>query len=116
MAKKYFGAKYTADLAKYARETAEDPWLRLRNGIILQAVADYRVARRFVYDSQWLLLGVSGKRKKNYLDRLWKEQARLKEVERFFASEWFTLLTDIDGQVILNKIAAEAQEYERKER
>lgn len=64
---------------------------KLANAIILQAVKDWRSARRKL------------KRKAQ------NEGARivLESCERFFRSEWFTTLTDVDGAVILRKLYEE---------
>lgn len=64
---------------------------KLANAIILQAVKDWRAARRKL------------KRKSK------NESARieLESCERFFRSDWFTTLTDVDGEVILRKLYEE---------
>ena len=68
-----------------------DAYEKLANAIILQAVKDWRAARRKL------------KRKPQ------NESARieLERCERFFRSEWFTTLTDVDGAVILRKLYEE---------
>lgn len=68
-----------------------DVYEKLANAIILQAVKDWRAARRKL------------KRKPQ------NESARseLESCERFFRSEWFTTLTDVDGTVILRKLYEE---------
>lgn len=64
---------------------------KLANAIILQAVKDWRAARRKL------------KRKTQ------NENARivLESCERFFCSEWFMILTNVDGAVILRKLYEE---------
>lgn len=63
----------------------------LANAIILQAVADYRdaLARlgRFPYDSN--------------------SQRTQTEIERFFRSKWFSALTSIDPEVLIEKLRSE---------
>lgn len=65
------------------------PLQNLSNAIILQAVKDYRTA-----------LGggkVNGK----------PPGSVIVEVERFFRSSWFDVLTDVDGEVLIEKIRKE---------
>lgn len=64
---------------------------KLANAIILQAVKDWRAARRKLR-----------RKSKN-------ESARIELVscERFFRSDWFTTLTDVDGVVVLRKLYEE---------
>ena len=57
-----------------------DPYERLANAIILQAVKDYRLCSR-------------------------SESAG--EIERSFLSDWFEVLTRLDGQVLLSKLRKE---------
>ena len=61
----------------------------LSNAIILQAVKDYRIA----------LAGgsVNGRDSKSVIE----------ECERFFQSEWFNVLTNVDGMVIMANIRKE---------
>ncbi len=68
-----------------------DPWENLANAIILQAVEDYREARK-----------KHKKRPKN-------EEAKLMiaDCEAFFRSDWFTALTNIDGEALLRKLQEE---------
>ena len=68
-----------------------DPWENLANAIILQAVKDYREARKKLK-----------KRPKN-------EDAKLmiSDCEAFFRSEWYRALTDIDGEMLIRKLREE---------
>lgn len=61
----------------------------LSNAIILQAVKDYRIA----------LAGgsVNGRDSKSVIE----------ECERFFQSEWFNVLTNADGMIIIANIRKE---------
>ena len=61
----------------------------LSNAIILQAVKDYRIA----------LAGgsINGRDSKSVIE----------ECERFFQSEWFNVLTNVDGMVIMANIRKE---------
>ena len=69
----------------------DEAYVRLANAIVLQAVKDWRAARRKL------------KRKSQ------NESARieLESCERFFSSDWFTELTDVDGGVLLRKLYEE---------
>ncbi len=68
-----------------------DPWENLANAIILQAVKDYREARKKLK-----------KRPKN-------EDAKLmvSDCEAFFRSEWFKALTNVNGEMLLKKLREE---------
>ena len=68
-----------------------DPWENLANAIILQAVKDYREARK-----------KNKKRPKN-------EDAKLmiSDCEAFFRSDWFKALTELDGEMLLRKLQQE---------
>ena len=68
-----------------------DPYEKLANAIILSAVKDYRAARRKLK-----------KRPKN-------EDAKLvvEDCERFFRSDWFKVLTDIDGEALIERLKEE---------
>ena len=68
-----------------------DPWESLSNAIILQAVKDYREARK--------------------KHRKWpkNEDAKLMiaDCEAFFRSDWFRDLTELDGEMLLRKLQEE---------
>ena len=67
------------------------PWENLANAIILQAVKDYREARK-----------KHKKRPKN-------EDAKLMiaDCEAFFRSDWFKALTELDDEMLLQKLQEE---------
>ena len=74
-----------------ARETPIPPEQMLANAIIIQAADDYRVALRRLM-----------------LNRMSREYMRVKEdCESFFQSEWFEVLTNLDGKTIMNRIQKE---------
>ncbi len=64
---------------------------KLANAIILQAVKDYRAAKK--------------KLKKQPTKK--DAEIMIKDTERFFRSDWFTALTNVDGEVILRKLREE---------
>ena len=63
----------------------------LANAIILQAVKDYRMALKSL--------------KANSRNRT--AQADKAEIERFFRSGWFGLLTSIDPEMLMNRLRKE---------
>lgn len=68
-----------------------DPYEKLANAIILQAVKDYRAARR--------------KLKRNPRNHL--AQAEIDSIERFFRSQWYGCLTEVDGEMLIRKLKEE---------
>lgn len=70
---------------------SEDPYTRLANAIILQAVKDYRDANKKL---------ARGKTNKN-------AEADKNEVLRFFRSDWFGALTEIDPEMLIRKLDEE---------
>ena len=74
----------------------EDPYERLANAIILNAVADYRAALKKV--------------KRNS-----KSKAAIDEVlqiEKFFRSPWYQQLTSVDGEFLISKLQDEIRQSE----
>lgn len=67
------------------------PYESLANAIILQAVNDYRAARK--------KLETHSKEKEAKL--------MIQDCESFFRSGWFTVLTSIDGPALLRKLKEE---------
>lgn len=65
------------------------PYEELANAIVLQAVTDYRNALR-------------GKGKSKALDK-----KRIKECEKFFRSEWYSILTKYDGERLIKRLQEE---------
>ena len=74
-----------------ARETTIPPEQMLANAIIIQAADDYRTSLRRLK-----------------LNRMNREYLRMKEeCERFFQSQWFEQLTNVDGIAIMMRIQKE---------
>ena len=71
-----------------------NPYTGLANAIILQAVKDYRSALKK------LSRGRNNKDAKNMKE----------EVERFFRSSWFGMLTQIDPEMLIRKLQEEVEE------
>ena len=63
----------------------------LANAIILQAVKDYRVALK--------CLKVNPRNKTALADK--------EEIERFFRSGWFSVLTSVDGEMLIRSLKME---------
>ena len=70
-----------------------DQFEGLANAIILQAVVDYRLALKHLRQNPDFQPAISMKH----------------EVERFFRSEWFSLLTRVDGPELLARFKTEAE-------
>jgi hypothetical protein len=68
-----------------------DPYENLANAIVIQAVKDYRAALRTL------------ERNPKYTPALQDKS----EVERFFRSEWYKLLTSVDGEMLLRMLREE---------
>lgn len=68
-----------------------NPYAELANAIVLSAVKDYRRALKrlcmYPRDDSALRTKI--------------------ECERFFQSRWFAVLTDVDGEVLMEKLQAE---------
>ncbi len=69
-----------------------DAYEKLANAIILQAVKDYRGA-----------LKILKKRPENISAKSTKD-----EVERFFRSGWYQVLTEVDGEMLIRRLQEEA--------
>ena len=66
----------------------------LANAIVVQAVVDYRIAAKRL--------------EKHPQDKMQKHKQQ--EVLRFFRSDWFGILTTLDPEVIIEKLAKEVAE------
>ncbi len=77
-----------------SKNLAENPYEKLANAIILQAVSDYRAALKKV--------------KKNPKNREAIEGAL--QLEKFFRSEWYQVLTSVDGEYLIEKLREEVSE------
>ena len=69
----------------------ENGYSQLANAIVLQAVKDYRNALERLIKHPHNSMALSAKQ----------------EVERFFHSNWFTILTNIDPEMLIQKLNAE---------
>lgn len=74
-----------------AKVSQGDPYENLANAIVLTAVDDYRRAlRRF-------------EKNPNRKDA----KADVDEMERFFRSKWYSVLTFVEGEYLIRKLRAE---------
>lgn len=64
----------------------------LANAIVKQAADDYRNARRLLIR----------------MPDACPAKERIQDVERFFQSEWYQLLTSVDGEYLLKRLEEEA--------
>lgn len=71
----------------------------LANAIILQAIKDYRFALRVLH-----------KRPNNRA-----AQYQAKDIERFFRSRWFEVLTSIDPEMLIKRLRAEVADKLQKQ-
>lgn len=81
-------------MSKYvpkAEETKMDPWHSLANAIVIQAAKDYRVALRRL------------RRNPNNKSAL----SEIVNLERFFRSEWYAALTNVPGELLIQKLKEE---------
>ena len=76
------------------KNLAEDPYERLANAIILQAVTDYRAALKRI---KW-----------KPEDRETIDEAM--RVESFLRSGWYSQLTAVDGEYLIRRLQDEVKE------
>jgi len=74
-----------------AKTTNGDPYENLANAIILTAVDDYRRALK--------------KYSKNPDSK--SAKAEVDSLERFFRSQWYSVLTSVEGEFLIRKLRAE---------
>ena len=85
----------TKERLKIRKQAVEgiSPWQKLANAIVEQAVKDYRMEQARV------------KANPQNADHA---KAEVRKLERFFRSDWFEVLTDVDGRLILSRLKKEA--------
>lgn len=77
-----------------SKRLSENQYEALANAIVLQAVNDYRAALKKV--------------KKNPNNRTALDEAL--QIERFFRSQWYQVLTSVDGEYLINRLRREVSE------
>ena len=80
------------------KNLAEDPYERLANAIILQAVSDYRIALKKVKAHPHNKEAIS----------------EALEIERFFRSGWYSQLTSVDGEYLIRRLQDEVRQSDAK--
>lgn len=75
-------------------DIVDENYQMLANAIIIQAVDDYRCALRVLRDFPDMSQAV----------------ARCKEVEDFFLSDWFSILTEVDGKMLIKRLRKESED------
>ena len=78
------------------KNLADDPYERLANAIILQAVSDYRVALKKIKAHPHNKEAIS----------------EALEIERFFRSGWYSQLTSVDGEYLIRRLQEEVRQSE----
>ena len=79
-----------------SKNLAEDPYERLAHAIVLQAVSDYRVALKKIK--------AHPKNREAISEAL--------EIEKFFRSGWYSILTDVDGEYLIRRLQDEIRQSE----
>ena len=79
-----------------SKNLAEDPYERLANAIVLQAVSDYRVALKKIK--------AHPKNREAISEAL--------EIEKFFRSGWYSQLTDVNGEYLIRRLQDEIRQSE----
>lgn len=74
-----------------AKNLAKNPYERLANAIVLQAVSDYRTALQKIRKYP---------KNKEAVDEALR-------IERFFRSQWYQTLTSVDGEYLINRLRRE---------
>lgn len=78
------------------KNLAEDPYERLANAIILQTVTDYRVALKKIK---------ANPRNKDAINEAL-------QIEKFFRSGWYSVLTSVDGEYLIKRLQEEIRQSE----
>jgi len=68
-----------------------DCYQTLANAIIIQAAKDYKTALKYNAHSPMEI----------------EHSVSIKDLERFFCSEWFSVLSTVDGKSLMNRIKSE---------
>lgn len=76
----------------------DENYQNLANAIIILAAKDYRAALRRLKKSPGNQMA----------------ESEIKELERFFRSPWYEMLTDVDGEYLIKRIREDEEENESK--
>ena len=80
-------------MSKPMRKTKLDPYQELANAVIVLAAKDYRHALRI--------------QRRN--PRSAAAQSQIGSLERFFRSDWYKVLTDVDGEMLIKRMREERE-------
>lgn len=84
-----------------------EPYEKLANAIVLQAVQDYRTKVKKLKKFMAKKPGCDAE--KEELDEKKKDVLReMQSIRRFFYSRWFEMLTNLDGDAIVQRLEKEA--------
>lgn len=85
----------TRERLKIRKQAVEgiSPWQKVANAIVEQAVKDYRTAQARVKANPMIATPA---------------EKEIRQLERFFRSQWFEALTDVDGRLVLSRLKKEA--------
>ncbi len=90
-------ALYSRPARECKRMVQYDRYQALADAIVLQAVRDYREAMAEI-------------QKEKYDYSMLEAQRTVDEVKRFFKSDWFGVLTDVDPDLLLEQLNQEFDE------
>ena len=76
------------------KNLAEDPYERLANAIVLQAVTDYRVSLKKIKANPRNKDAING----------------ALQIEKFFRSGWYSTLTSVDGEYLIRRLQEEIRQ------
>ena len=82
-------------------------WEDLANAIVLQAVKDYRQAKKALRRATAAVSGEEGCVAPDMARKLDCIQSLIQECEAFFLSRWYAQLTDVDGEWLLETLKRE---------
>lgn len=81
-----------------------EPYQRLASAVIIQAVKDYRKALRFLKHHPQPPDLDQDPQQHGRRDQVIKHEHERAALEHFFRSEWFAMLSALDGQLLLKKL------------
>lgn len=89
--------------------TGQSPYEELANAIIYKAVDDYRAARKYLkrHPAVNVEPALADRATRKYIQKRKKRERDLKEIEAFFHSELFTILTRLNPEALLARLKKE---------
>ena len=75
------------------RKTKLNPYQELANAVIVLAAKDYRHALRIQRRNPWSKAA----------------QSQIDSLERFFRSDWYEVLTEVDGEMLIRRLREESE-------